>query len=95
MSQLEGLSVTQAAVGTSPIASAKYHSASPFIPWPNAKPDQFPTMVEVERTMIVTAYKRSNRKSVEAAELLGMGKTTFYRKLKETGKRAAWMPDPP
>lgn len=61
----------------------------PFISWSNTTPDQFPTMAEVERAMIVEAYKRSNRKSVEAAKLLGMGKTTFYRKLKEIDKRAA------
>ena len=64
-------------------------SPLPFIPWSDAIPQQFPTMAEVERAMILAAYKRSNRKSVEAARLLGMGKTTFYRKLKEIGKRAA------
>ena len=62
--------------------------ALPLMPWPTAKPDQFPTIAEVERAMILAAYRRSNRKSVEAARLLGMGKTTFYRKLKEFGKRA-------
>jgi hypothetical protein len=51
--------------------------------------DEFPTMVEVERAMIVAADKRSNRKSVEAAKLLGMCKTTFYRKLNAIGKHAA------
>lgn len=64
-------------------------SALPLISWPNANTDQFPTMAEVERAMIVAAFKTSNRKSVEAAKLLGLGKTTFYRKLKEIGKRAA------
>jgi transcriptional regulator of acetoin/glycerol metabolism len=64
-------------------------SALPLIPWPDAKPDRFPTIAEVERTLILAAYQRSNRKSVEAARLLGMGKTTFYRKLKEIGKSAA------
>lgn len=54
-----------------------------------SKSSTFPTMAEMERAMIVSAYNRSNRKSVEAAKLLGMGKTTFYRKLKELGKRAA------
>lgn len=60
-----------------------------FISWPIPNTDQFPTMAEVERAMIVAAYQRSNRKSVEAAKLLGIGKTTFYRKLKEIGKCAA------
>ena len=49
----------------------------------------FPTMAEVERAMIVAAYKRSNRKPLEAARLLGIGKTTVYRKLREIGHAAA------
>jgi transcriptional regulator of acetoin/glycerol metabolism len=49
----------------------------------------FPTMAEVERAMIVAAYKRSNRKPLEAARLLGIGKTTVYRKLREMGQAAA------
>jgi transcriptional regulator of acetoin/glycerol metabolism len=59
-----------------------------------SKSSTFPTMAEMERAMIVSAYNRSNRKSVEAAKLLGMGKTTFYPKLKEVGKRAAWSSNP-
>jgi len=39
--------------------------------------------------MILAAYRRSNRNSVEAARLLGIGKTTFYRKLKELRQTAA------
>jgi transcriptional regulator of acetoin/glycerol metabolism len=49
----------------------------------------FPTMAEVERTMIMAAYQRSNRKPLEAARLLGIGKTTLYRKLREIGQMAA------
>jgi len=49
----------------------------------------FPTMAEVERAMIVAAYERSNRKPLEAARLLGIGRTTVYRKLKEMGEVAA------
>ena len=45
--------------------------------------EPFPTLDAVERAMILAAYRRSNRNSVEAARLLGIGKTTFYRKLKE------------
>jgi len=37
----------------------------------------------MERAMIIAAYRKSNRKPVEAARLLGIGKATFYRKLKE------------
>ena len=49
----------------------------------------FPTMAEVERAMIVAAYQRSNRRPLEAARLLGIGKTTVYRKLREIGEAAA------
>ena len=45
--------------------------------------EPFPTFDEMERAMLIAAYRRSNRKPVEAARLLGVGKTTFYRKLKE------------
>jgi transcriptional regulator of acetoin/glycerol metabolism len=51
--------------------------------------DVFPTIAEVERTMIVAAYQRSNRRPLEAARLLGIGKTTFYRKLREITEAAA------
>ena len=56
-------------------------STRSFVPRPNKAPEEFPTLAEVERAMIVAAYKRSNRKPLEAARLLGIGKTTFYRKL--------------
>lgn len=45
--------------------------------------DDFPTMAEMERTMILAAYQRSNRRPLLAARLLGIGKTTMYRKLRE------------
>lgn len=50
--------------------------------------NNFPTMAEMERMMILAAYQRSNRRTLEAARLLGIGKTTMYRKLREM-KRAA------
>ena len=52
-----------------------------FNPLPTV--ELFTTLDEMERAMLVAAYRRSNRKPVEAARLLGVGKTTFYRKLKE------------
>jgi transcriptional regulator of acetoin/glycerol metabolism len=58
-------------------------SALPFVSWLDVKSEDFPTMVEVERAIILAAYHRSNRRPVEAARLLGIGKTTLYRKLKE------------
>jgi transcriptional regulator of acetoin/glycerol metabolism len=51
--------------------------------------ETFPTLDEMERAMILAAYRKSNRKSVEAARLLGIGKTTFYRKLREMRQLAA------
>ena len=48
----------------------------------------FPTMAEVERALFAAAYERSNRKPLEAARLLGIGKTTVYRKLREIGEAA-------
>jgi transcriptional regulator of acetoin/glycerol metabolism len=50
--------------------------------------EPFPTLYAMEREMILAAYSRSNRNSVEAARLLGIGKTTFYRKLKEIRQAA-------
>jgi transcriptional regulator of acetoin/glycerol metabolism len=41
----------------------------------------FPTIAEVERAGILAAYEKSNRRPLEAARLLGIGKTTLYRKL--------------
>jgi transcriptional regulator of acetoin/glycerol metabolism len=46
-------------------------------------------MAEVERAMIVAAYESSNRRPLEAARLLGIGRTTLYRKLWEMGRPAA------
>jgi transcriptional regulator of acetoin/glycerol metabolism len=45
--------------------------------------ETFPTLDDMERAMIMAAYRKSNRKPVEAARLLGIGKTTFYRTLRE------------
>jgi|SRR6185312_5263582 len=43
----------------------------------------FPTMAEMERTMILAAYQRANHRPLLAAQLLGIGKTTMYRKLRD------------
>lgn len=64
-------------------------SSARFILAASPEPGEFPTMAEVERAMIVAAYQRSNRKPLEAARLLGIGKTTLYRKLREMDKAAA------
>lgn len=52
-------------------------------------PSPFPTMAEMEQKMILAAYRRSNHRPLEAARLLGIGKTTLYRKLREIGRPAA------
>lgn len=52
-------------------------------------PTSFPTIAEMEREMILAAYRRSNRRPLEAARLLGIGKTTMYRKLRGMKARAA------
>lgn len=62
--------------------------ASSLIPWPRSKAEGFPTLAEVEQAMILAAYRRSNRRPLEAARLLGIGKTTFYRKLRELQQAA-------
>src|SRR5438477_13053972 len=36
----------------------------------------FPTLAEVERSMILAAFQKSNRRPLEAARLLGIGQTT-------------------
>jgi len=56
---------------------------------PVAGCESFPSLEEVERAMLLAAYKRSNRSPVEAARLLGIGKTTFYRKLRDIKSAAA------
>ena len=54
--------------------------------------ETFPTLDEMERAMILAAYRKSNRRPVEAARLLGIGKTTFYRKLSEMRQMALELP---
>jgi transcriptional regulator with PAS, ATPase and Fis domain len=44
------------------------------------------SIAEAERHAIEHALKRANNNKIEAARLLGIGKTTLYRKLKEYGK---------
>jgi transcriptional regulator of acetoin/glycerol metabolism len=51
--------------------------------------EPFPALDEMERAMILAAYRKSDRKPVRAARLLGIGKTTFYRKLRAIREAAA------
>jgi transcriptional regulator of acetoin/glycerol metabolism len=63
--------------------------AAPIFFGPFSDAAHFPTMAEMEQAMIVAAYERSNRRPHEAARLLGIGKTTVYRKLREIGEAVA------
>lgn len=65
------------------------HRLLPVHSTPLSTVETFPTLDEMERTMILAAYRKSNRKPVKAARLLGIGKTTFYRKLREMRQIAA------
>lgn len=71
------------------LVQASGESALPVVLAYVSHKTQFPTMAEMERTMILAAYQRSNRRKLEAARLLGIGKTTLYRKLKEFEAKAA------
>ena len=64
-------------------------SATPLDVEHSSQSDSFPTMAEMERAMILAAYQKSKRMPLEAARLLGIGKTTLYRKLRAMGQRAA------
>ena len=64
-------------------------SAAPIVLAQIPETGGFPTMAEVEQAMIVAAYERSNRRPLEAARLLGIGKTTVYRKLRAMSEAAA------
>ena len=51
---------------------------------PPALPD-VKTLAELERDAILGAIRTLNGDKLQAAKLLGIGKTTLYRKLKEYG----------
>ena len=70
------------------LARSSRDKATPFLLAGNSELEEFPTMAEVERAMILAAYQRSNRKTLDAARLLGIGKTTLYRKLRELQQAA-------
>jgi transcriptional regulator of acetoin/glycerol metabolism len=63
-------------------------SEAPLVPEHASPSGSFPTMAQMERAMILAAYQRSNRRPLEAARLLGIGKTTLYRKLRKVDQAA-------
>ena len=74
---------------TERLTQQRVESVAPIVLTQVPETGVFPTMAEVERAMIVAAYERSNGRPQDAARLLGIGKTTVYRKLREMGQMAA------
>ena len=71
-------------------AASERLSLQAFEPMSPPQPNtSFPTMAEAERALIIAAYQKSSRNPLEAARLLGIGKTTMYRKLREIKGMAA------
>jgi len=52
---------------------------------PSPNQDAGSSMADAERRAIEHALRKANNNKLEAARLLGIGKTTLYRKLKEYG----------
>ena len=52
-------------------------------PASEASQPQLTTLAELERKAILGAIRTLNGDKLQAAKLLGIGKTTLYRKLKE------------
>jgi two-component system response regulator HydG len=52
---------------------------------PLERPLEVVTLAELERQAILSAIRRLDGDKLLAARLLGIGKTTLYRKLKEYG----------
>jgi two-component system response regulator HydG len=50
-----------------------------------AEPNGVKTLADLERDAILSAIRVLNGDKLRAAKLLGIGKTTLYRKLKEYG----------
>ena len=52
---------------------------------PDAASSGIPTLADLERHAILDTIRRMNGDKLKAAKILGIGKTTLYRKLKEYG----------
>jgi two-component system response regulator HydG len=51
-------------------------------------------LAEIEKQAIISTLEQLNGDKQMAARLLGIGKTTLYRKLREYGKAEHWAPSP-
>lgn len=86
--ELENAIERAVALGSGPILHAgdlpsnlQYASAGERTPGP----DEITTLEEMERRAILRALRETNGDKLVAARLLGIGKTTLYRKLKQYG----------
>ncbi len=61
---------------------------------PSAEGSRILPLAEVEKQTILRALERLNGDKVMTARVLGIGKTTLYRKLKEYGMSGPWMSRP-
>jgi Bacterial regulatory protein, Fis family len=50
------------------------------------------TLEEVQREHITAVWEACGGQTMKAAKILGMGKTTMYRRLKKYGIRLEWAP---
>jgi DNA-binding NtrC family response regulator len=60
-------------------------AVQPPPPLPDGAGDAFPTLEEREKDAIMMALEHARGDKILAARMLGIGKTTLYRKLKEYG----------
>jgi two-component system response regulator HydG len=58
---------------------------------PGGKQGRIVPLAEVEKQTILEALEQLNGDKLMTAKLLGIGKTTLYRKLKEYGIREQWV----
>jgi DNA-binding NtrC family response regulator len=65
------------------MSSVPYHASIPIAP--NAH--ELISLEEIERRAIFHTLRETGGDKPAAARLLGIGKTTFYRKLKEYGEK--------
>jgi len=70
--------------GTFPDEYSHPKTSEDVIPSPKME-TRIPTMEEMEKDLIVRAMYCSENDGVIAAKMLGIGKTTLYRKLKQMG----------
>jgi two-component system response regulator HydG len=61
---------------------------------PSAEGIRILPLAEVEKQTILRALERLNGDKVMTARMLGIGKTTLYRKLKEYGISEPWISRP-